>query len=259
MGLENPNLTGTTTEKGADEKKKERCRITVPADAKKNFDDTFKGSIMRASDLSSAISELFSAAFSDFAGCWIEPYAQGAGFDVKLYFNPAQNNGQGQMCAFEVDNGDDVKSDSSILRTIRQREQLPTRKIFKLTDEAEEALADFYPRNLKNGNGIPLWNQGLCFEQAMNGNMNNGVYAVIRCLDLNRICQEIYGNKDQADGSYVEYQFTPLNVVAPQYNSINYGNDCAILIQVTSAKKAEAAGRAVGIISSFGIPMVGRR
>ena len=259
MGLNNPILTGNQKEEKKGTEKKEAIRITVPLADKKKFPVTFNGAILRASDLSNDISELFSGAFSDFAGCWIEAYPQGAGFDLKLYFNPAQNNGAGHMCAFEVDTGDDIKSESAIYRTLRQRELAPTRRIFKLTDEAEEALAAFYPKSLKNNKGIPMWNQGLAYEQAVNGNFNNGVYAVIRCLDLNRVCQEIYGNKDPEDGSFVEYQFTPLNMISPQYGTINYGNDCAILVQVTSAKKAENAGRAVGIISSFGIPMVGRR
>jgi len=109
MGFKNPNLTGVTEDNTENKKTgegKEPCRIKVPEDSKKVFQDTFKGRIMRASELSNDISELFSAAFSDFAGCWIEPYSQGGGFDLKLYFNPAQNNGQGAMCAFEVDNGE---------------------------------------------------------------------------------------------------------------------------------------------------------
>lgn len=261
MGLDNPNLTGTVEakEKKGTDKDQKPCRIEVPQECKKNFPITFKGGILRASDLANDISELFSGAFKDFVGCWIEAYPQGVGFDLKLYFNPAQDNGAGKMCAFEVDTGDDIKSDSAIYKTLKQRELAPTRKIFKITDAAEEALAVFYPNTLKNNKGIPNWSQGLAYEQAVNGNVNNGVYAVIRCLDLNRVCQEIYGNRDEEDGSYVSYQFTPLNTIAPQYGAINYGNDCAILVQVTSDKKAENAGRAVGIISSYGIPMVGRR
>ena len=118
MGLENPNLTGINEKETKDTTgKKEKCRITVPADSKKPFPVTFKGGILRASDLANDISELFSGAFSDFAGCWIESYSQGIGFDLKLYFNPAQNNGAGQMCAFEFDTGDDIKSDSAIYRS----------------------------------------------------------------------------------------------------------------------------------------------
>lgn len=266
MGLNNPNLTGSFSsdkKNGASEKgaKKDRCSFRVPADSKKKLDDTIKGTIVRASEIASDISEFFSGIFSDFAGCWIEPYAQGNGFDVKLYFNPAQRNGIGQMCAFEQDLGDNVKSDSEIYRTIKQMEQLPTKRLFKLTDDAEEGLSDYYTKYFKNNNGIPLWSQGLCYEESMNGNHNNGVYVVIRCLDLELLCKEIYADVDPDDGSRLEYQFTPIpvNIMPMQYGGVNYGNDCAIFIQTTSRKKAEKAGRAVGIINSFGIPMVGRR
>ena len=237
-------------------------RLVIKVDTPESFPVTKTIGIFPLQDLMEKVSELFSAVYADYAGCYIVPLPNNVGFDVRLYFKSLkssreyereqeQEDGPENNYAFTV--RDLNVSDSGIMDTIKVIGSRSQKKVYELTDDGKSGIGDFVLNQFKNNKGIPRWDQ-IVNEQVQQG-MNPVTYAVVTGIDIYKLLQTIYGKKD-TDGGFFQYNLTtirPTGQSAPTAGAmVNW------LVQLEKVKTTDIAelGRKVGIISFQGIPMV---
>jgi len=228
-------------------------KFTIEVTDHAPFPNLLRGGLITSTELMEKISELFSAAYKDFAGCYVAPRIGNGfvGFDVKLYFcKPAIDN-NGATYAFELIS--DVKKPSnSLFANLVSIEKRTSQRLYQITPHGREGLVDFL--NVPNGKE-PDWSKHL-FEEMQNSNINSGVYAVVTNLDINKILSTIYGKEE--NGEYLQYLLTPVRPLGQNNMQATASTDWLLQLQRIALKELERVSRKVGIIQNGGIPMIGR-
>jgi hypothetical protein len=231
--------------------------VTQPAD----FPSLLKGAVITSKELMDKVSELFSAAYKDFMGCYLTPRPNGMGFDIKLYFAlPVSVDNEGASYAFDLLSSPSPKK--GIFGTLQSIEKRTSQRIYTITQHGREGLEDFL---LIAPGRKPDWKQYL-FEETQQSNINGGVYAVVTNLDINKILAAIYGQKENDE--YLQYLLTPIRPLYPNQayqasplgmNQAQVSGDWLLSLQRMSMKELNNLSRKVGISQTNGIPMNGRK
>lgn len=237
------NTTGKSEEKFA-------INVTNPDE----FPVTGETAYMPLKRLMEKVSELFGAAYDDYAGCFIDPVTSNLGsvFNVKLYFKYKQTGNEEPVNAFDVR---DFRSNTDAAKTADKIKDLNERAIkrsYRINDNGKEGLAKFVDRSFKNRNtGAVNWANIVneITEHQLGGTVT---YAVVSGIDINTLIAELYGRKSD-DGSYYQYQ---VSVVRP----IGQVNGALVnwLVSIQRVKKSQVDKLAndVGLINVNGIAMV---
>ena len=212
---------------------------------------------MSLNDLSIKVSELMSAAYKDFVGCNIQPYAQGVGFDTRLYFSDAATGGnEGETFAFES-NSNTVSSGSGLLSTLNVISQRTSATVYKITADGKKGLSKFIYNNMLDRDGNMLVNRCVGEEKVPNYG-RTVTYATVYNVDLYKLLGEIYGTKD-SNGSYLQYLVSLVRPESQAYGIPN-GTNWLISLQRISMKELQKLGEKTGMmVSTNVIPMVGRQ
>lgn len=220
--------------------------VTTPAD----FPNLIKGGLITSTDLMEKISELFSAAFKDYVGCYLSPRVNGGGFDLKLYFCAPSVDNSGATYAFDLTGANQKQSKPGLIAGLVTLERRSSQRLYTLTQNGREGLEDFLliPRGAK-----PDWTK-FVFEEMQNSNINQGVYATVIGLDVIKVIAAIYGVKE--DDQYLQYQLTPVRPLSQ--NGPAASLDWILQIQRLGMKELDRVSRKVGMIQNGGIPMIGR-
>lgn len=232
------------------ETNQEKFAITVPVPAE--FPNLIEANLITSTELMEKISELFSAAYKDFVGCFLSPRVNGGGFDLKLYFCAPAVDNNGATYAFELTGATQrQQSKTGLIAGLVTLEKRSSQRLYSLTQHGREGLEDFLllPKNAK-----PDWNK-FAQEEMQNSNINQGVYATVIGLDVIKVIAAIYGEKK--DGQYLQYQLTPIRPV--NQNGPASSLDWIIQIQRLGMKELDRVSRRVGMVQNGGIPMVGRQ
>jgi hypothetical protein len=230
----------------------EKFTITVPeASALPNLIEV---GLITTYELADKVSEILSVAYKDFAGCFITPRLNGAGFDVKLYFCalPTGATNKGLSYAFEtVGSNQNQQQKAGLISNLISLERRSSQRIYSLTQHGREGLADFL--EIPRGRTNPDWSKHV-FEEAQSSNINNGVYAVVTNVDIYKLLALVYGK--EKDGEWVQYDLTPVRPIGQA--APGAALDWILKIQRLGMKELDRISRKVGIIQNRGIPMVGR-
>lgn len=240
---------------------KEVDKLTIRIKKHAEYPTLMKGGVISSYELMEQISELFSI-YDDFYSCYVTPRTVGYGFDVSLYFTEPQvsyhKKDEDILRAFINKGAEEKNRDGkvSIINTLNSLERRNTSRMYNLTDDGYEGLIDFF--TLPKGKDRKEHLNPFIKEVNQNANINNGVFAVVTGLDINKILAAIYGNTE--NGEYVQYQLTPIRPLG-QINpmSPNAAMDWILSIQRIGMKELNKVTRKVGLVQNNGIPMVTRR
>lgn len=253
--LKNPSLPkvgGGNNGANAQNKKDSDLIFDVKIDTREEFPNFIDSGLISTRKLMETISDAFSQLLTDYVGCFITPYPNGGGFDVRLYFT---NTGQdvtdddGKLVrakAFKDAPADGKSSGSKTLDTLNTIINMPKKKLYYISDAGKEFLSRFMVGgDPKNPNKVN-WNNFVT-EVTEHRGFNNCVYAVVFGLDLYRILSFIYGNKDE-NGEFYTYSVN----IARQIDAMNY----LLFINRVSNTKVNELSNELGYINRDAIPMV---
>lgn len=246
--MNNPNLTGSAPVSTETEEKKGKFSIKVTDPEK--FPNLLEGSILSLTDIMEKVSELFSSVYRDFAGCFITPLPNGAGFDTKLYFKETSPATDKDVYAFAKK--DYNASGMSVQQAYSVLASRAKQKVYEVTQDGKDGLAKFISNQFKDGKGDVKW-KSIINEETQNG-VNSTTFAVVTGIDIYRVLSEIYGNKSP-EGAYYQYMLNitrPISQTPGIVGSVNW----LVSLQRIETSKLEELCRKVGMISSQGIPMV---
>jgi hypothetical protein len=157
----------------------EKFTITVPeASALPNLIEV---GLITTYELADKVSEILSVAYKDFAGCFITPRLNGAGFDVKLYFCalPTGATNKGLSYAFEtVGSNQNQQQKAGLISNLISLERRSSQRIYSLTQHGREGLADFL--EIPRGRTNPDWSKHV-FEEAQSSNRRPGRRRPVPC------------------------------------------------------------------------------
>ena len=246
-------LAESATAKATENTGKSEEKFTIKVTNPDEFPVTGETAYMPLKRLMEKVSELFGAAYDDYAGCFIVPVTNNIGpmFDVKLYFKYKPTGSEEPVNAFDVR---DFRSntDAKTADKLKDLNERAIKRSYSINDNGKEGLAKFVDRRLKNRNtGAVNWANIVneVTEHQLGGTVT---YAVVSGIDINTLVAELYGRKAD-DGSYYQYQ---LSVVRP----IGQVNGALVnwLVSIQRVKKSQVDKLAneVGLINVNGIAMV---
>ena len=256
----NPDLTGREFQEKKSNNEEKMFEIKVTDHDP--FPNIIEGGVMTLYEVMEKVSELFGSAFKDYAGCFVQPYPQGNGFNVQLYFTLNPTNNDGTTYAFTRAGEAKSNNKSSIVNSYNRFSARVKPKLYEITDEGSNGLAKFFPANLKIRNrdgslGHPDYKRYVT-EIARTQAYGSEIYALVTGLDLYRIISEIYGNKD-GDGDHYQYEIVPKKPLNQNPGAAPNSLDWLVYIQRIKMKSLEAIGKKVGLITFNEIPMIGRK
>lgn len=252
-----PNITGNVPENTTQENDELREKFNIKVDEVEEFPAVTESSIMSLYKIMEKVSELFSAAYKDYAGCYITPIPNGVGFDVRLFFKHvdvpqglSEEEKKKFVKAFQIKNYDaNNMGITQAYGIISSRNQ---QRVYEMTQQGMDGLEKFVHNSSKNKNGKVNW-KDIVGEQTQNG-INSTTFAVVTGLDIYKILSEIYGHKTPS-GAYYQYL---LNVNRPIGQNVGYsgGVNWLVTLQRMEMDKFNDLCKEVGIISTNGIAMV---
>lgn len=250
--LVNPELPTLGGKKSAPAQEKTDVVFDVRPEVYEEFPNFIDCGLISTTKLMGIISDAMSLILPDFAGCFITPYPNGSGYDVRFYFANKGNDvtsDQDKLIkarAFK-DSPESVKeSNSQILNTLNAISNIPKRKMYYMTTAGKQFLSKFMAGgDPKNPNKIN-WDNFTTEVDEYRQNMKS-TYAVVFGLDLYRVLSYIFGNKDE-NGEYYTYSAS----IARQIDAVNY----LLFLNRVSNYKVNELSRELGYVNRDSIMMV---
>lgn len=251
--LVNPELP-TLGKKQQSKKAQEKTDVIfdVRPEVFEEFPNFIDCGLISSTKLMGIISDAMSLILPDFAGCFIAPYPNGSGYDVRFYFADKGDdvtNDQGKLIKARVfkNSPESVKeSQSQILNTLNAISNIPKRKMYYMTTAGKQFMSKFMaggdPSNVNKIN----WDNFATEIDEYRQNMKS-TYAVIFGIDLYRVLSYIFGNKDE-NGEYYTYTAS----VAYMKDAVN----SLLCINRVSNYKVNELSRELGYVSRDSIMMV---
>lgn len=220
------------TTKSAEEKR-EPYELELEEHVKFTYDA--EASILTSTKLADLVNEAFKASFPDYAGCKIEMTQ--TRLSLSLHFKHEVNRRDDLLYAVELSSY--KKTQNSTINRTRQRDYFASNgDRYTLTDFGKDTLAPFLFRGYFN-NGKPNWG---AVVSEISEPTYGGIYAgrseqftKISGLDLNRVCEFLFGAKDE-DGNPVAYTVDMKGTVGGQ-NIV--GNNAVFILWVNRINVAK--------------------
>ena len=216
--MSNCAVTPKSDAKAKDENVKTISKIEV-AD-KLTFDSNIKSCFINTIELASILDNMFSPAMRDYVGCKISlndgkiPAHMAADIPmgklyVSLYFKDRSNTKDD--CPIENVIVRSAGKKGSKFNSLMMMNGFASGRMYDITPETYEALDRFrfFPNRKTNWNNLT---SETCSNFGFYGATNQEIVVCITGLDLEKIINEIYG--ERTDEGIFQYQATPVQIVA---------------------------------------------